>query len=112
MIVLTKKDLMMKKLTSALFAFVFSFLLVTTSYAETPKLTTSDAVVAKHAASVNINQADVEALQQIKGIGKKKAQRIVDYRTQNGPFKSIEELTQIKGISLKILEMNKGRLSI
>lgn len=47
---------------------------------------------------VNINQADVEELTKIPGVGKATAQRIVDYRRANGPFTALEDLLKIKGI--------------
>ena len=66
-----------------------------------------------YAAPVNINTADVQALaQNINGIGPKKAQAIIDYRQENGPFKSVEELTKVKGIGLKIIERNKDDLRV
>ena len=53
---------------------------------------------------VNINKADLTELQKLKGIGKTYAQRIIDYRQENGEFKNIEELLNIKGIGKKRLE--------
>ncbi|MBU0455907.1 MAG: helix-hairpin-helix domain-containing protein [Gammaproteobacteria bacterium] len=50
-----------------------------------------------------MNKADASTLESVKGIGPKKAQAIVDYRTQNGPFKSIDDLTKVKGIGSKKL---------
>ncbi len=47
---------------------------------------------------VNINTANVEKLMTLDGIGEAYAQRIVDFRDKNGPFKSPEDLTKIKGI--------------
>ena len=52
---------------------------------------------------VDINAADVQALEALKGVGDKKAQAIVDYRTKNGEFKSVDDLTSVKGISDKFL---------
>ncbi|MHB1420800.1 MAG: ComEA family DNA-binding protein [Bacillota bacterium] len=49
--------------------------------------------------AININLATVDELDQgLPGIGKVLAQRIVDYRQQNGPFRSIEEITSVSGI--------------
>ena len=50
---------------------------------------------------VNINQADVSALTTLKGIGPKKAEAIVAYRTAHGPFKAVSDLAKVKGIGLK-----------
>jgi competence protein ComEA len=46
---------------------------------------------------VNINTADVSALMTVKGIGQRKAQAIVDYRTKNGSFKAVPDLLNVKG---------------
>lgn len=63
------------------------------------------------AAPVNINTADAKTLaENIKGIGPKKAQAIVVYRRENGPFKSLQELTKVKGIGEKFIEKNKTEL--
>ena len=66
-----------------------------------------------YAGLVNINQADAPTLaSELKGVGDKKAQAIVDYRTQNGPFISIDDLQNVKGISTKTVESNRSNLSI
>ncbi|WP_339897731.1 ComEA family DNA-binding protein [uncultured Gilvimarinus sp.] len=49
-------------------------------------------------APININTADVQALSELKGIGESKAQAIIAWREQNGPFDSVDELLQVKGI--------------
>ncbi len=48
---------------------------------------------------ININTATAEMLCMLPGIGETLAKRIVDYRTQHGPFETIEDLKLIKGIS-------------
>lgn len=62
--------------------------------------------------SVNINTADAQTLADahIKGIGKKRAEAIVAYRQAHGPFKSLEDLKKIKGLSGKIVDTNRNRL--
>ena len=47
---------------------------------------------------ININTADAHTLTMLPGIGEVLAQRIVDYRTQNGPFRSVDELKNVSGI--------------
>lgn len=47
---------------------------------------------------VNINTAEAWLLDALPGIGKGRAQSIIDYRTQNGPFSSIEDITKVPGI--------------
>lgn len=68
------------------------------------------AVLSVH--KINLNQASVEQLQQLQGVGLKKAQAIVDYRQKQGRFKSIDELQQVRGIGPAIFEKNKGRLGL
>jgi competence protein ComEA len=64
-------------------------------------------------ASVNINTANAETLAlELKGIGQKRAQAIIAYREQHGPFKSIDELTQVHGISKKIVDRNREKITI
>ncbi|RDH84123.1 MAG: competence protein ComEA [endosymbiont of Galathealinum brachiosum] len=65
------------------------------------------------AGQVNINSADVSTLStELTGIGDKKAQAIVDYRKQNGPFASVDDLQNVKGISSKTIEKNKENISL
>lgn len=47
---------------------------------------------------VELNQADKETLKSIPGIGEKLAQRIIEYRAQQGDFKDAEELKNVKGV--------------
>src|SRR5256885_13261283 len=59
-------------------------------------------------AAVNINNASKEELDSLKGIGPVKAQAIIDYRNQNGPFKSLEDIKKVKGIGDKTYDEIKG----
>lgn len=53
---------------------------------------------------ININSADISQLSLIKGIGEKKAQAIIDYRTINGEFTSLDDLANVKGIGESTLQ--------
>lgn len=61
---------------------------------------------------ININQADLATLLRLKGVGKVKAQAILDYRQQHGNFTSLEQLLQVKGIGQKFLNDNLTYLTI
>ncbi len=61
---------------------------------------------------ISLNQANVQQLQSLNGVGEKKALAIVEYREKNGGFKTVEEITNIKGIGPKLLEKNKSRLML
>lgn len=62
---------------------------------------------------VNINAADAQTLAaNIKGVGDKKAAEIIRYRETYGPFKTIDELENIKGIGPKLIEKNRSNLLI
>jgi len=62
---------------------------------------------------VNINTADKEVLMtSIKGVGETRADAIIAYREQNGAFKSIEELAEVRGIGASIVEKNMDNLSV
>ena len=62
---------------------------------------------------VNLNKANASALQHyLKGIGEKKAKKIVEYRQQHKKFKSIDEIQEVKGIGEKLYKKIKSSLSL
>lgn len=62
--------------------------------------------------AININTADVAVLASLNGIGESKAKAIVAYRDENGPFQSVEDLANVKGIGARTVENNAERLSV
>lgn len=61
---------------------------------------------------IDLNEASVQELVKIKGIGQKYAERIVEYRENNGRFEKIEEIMNIKGIGKKKFESIKETIVI
>ena len=61
---------------------------------------------------ININSASVKQLQDLSGIGQKKAQAIIDYRNENGSFEIIEEIMSVKGIGQGIFDKIKNRIEV
>lgn len=61
---------------------------------------------------VNINTASVSELEQLPGIGEVIAQRIVDYRTQHGPFKTVRDLLKVDGIGEKKFESIQDHVTV
>lgn len=62
---------------------------------------------------VNINTADAATLDEVLiNVGPAKAQAIIEYRRENGAFKSIEQLAMVKGIGLKTIERNRDRITV
>lgn len=74
------------------------------------KLNKSDQV--SNSQSININSADAAKLTLLKGVGEKKALAIIEYRNENGPFKSVEELAEVKGIGEAIINANRDLISL
>ena len=61
------------------------------------------------AGPVNVNSADAVTLaRELKGVGLKRAQAIVDYRAKHGPFKSADELALVKGLGRKAIDNNRA----
>lgn len=60
---------------------------------------------------VDINSADAATLAAaLNGVGEAKAEAIVSHRTEHGPFQSAEQLAEVKGIGLKLVEKNRDRI--
>ena len=63
-------------------------------------------------AAVNLNTATKEELDTVKGIGPVKAQAIVDYRKEHGPFKSVDELKNVRGFGEKTVAKMRSELTV
>ena len=61
---------------------------------------------------ININTASKEELQELERIGEILAERIIQYRRINGPFKTPQDIIKVKGIGKGIFEINKGKISV
>ncbi len=69
--------------------------------------------ITAHAGPVNINTADAATLsRELKGIGMKRAEAIVEYRRKFGPFKSADELAAVKGIGPSAIQKNRELIRI
>jgi competence protein ComEA len=79
------------------FAFALMMALVSVSWAQ-------------EAEKININKASAVALTQLKRIGPKLSERIVEYREKHGPFERPEDIVQVRGIGSKTFELNKDRI--
>ena len=63
------------------------------------------------AGPVNVNTADAETISaELQGVGITKAIAIVEYRKANGPFKTVEELAQVKGIGARTVDINRKNI--
>lgn len=62
---------------------------------------------------VNVNTATAEEIAAaLKGVGPAKAEAIVAYREANGPFVSVDQLTEVKGIGAATVEKNRSQILI
>lgn len=61
---------------------------------------------------ININIATAEELAQLKGVGEVIAQRIIEYREQNGPFKTANDFLNVKGVGPKIFSDNVDMITV
>lgn len=77
-----------------------------------PLLTTPASARPGVEAPLNLNTATLEELQTLPEIGPQRAQSILDYRAQNGPFQSVEELAAVEGIGMGLLEQVRQSVCI
>jgi competence protein ComEA len=61
---------------------------------------------------INLNRAELWLLTALPGIGEERAQAIIDYRTEHGPFRSLSELTRVSGIGIKTLEQIEPLITV
>ncbi|MCJ7522237.1 MAG: ComEA family DNA-binding protein, partial [Dehalococcoidia bacterium] len=61
---------------------------------------------------VNLNTAETLLLEALPGIGEVLAQRIIDYRSENGPFQQIDDLTKVEGIGPATFENLKDKITV
>lgn len=65
------------------------------------------------AGPVNVNKASAEEIAEaLNGVGVKKAREIVAFREKQGPFKSVDQLLDVKGIGEKMLEKNRPNIRL
>ncbi len=65
------------------------------------------------AGPVNVNSADAETISsELKGIGLSKAKAIVEYRKKHGPFRSADDLSLVKGIGERTVELNRDDIKV
>ena len=63
-------------------------------------------------AKVNVNTADVKSLMTLTGVGRKVAEKIVEYRESHGPFKKAEELRKVEGVGTGVWQRNRDRIVV
>lgn len=81
--------------------------------ASQPKATTSNKAADDEGTRVSINSASAEDLARVmNGVGLKKAQAIVGYRDEYGPFKTVDDLKQVPGIGNALVERNLTHLTL
>ncbi|MBP9822415.1 MAG: helix-hairpin-helix domain-containing protein [Candidatus Pacebacteria bacterium] len=87
-------------------------------YSVTPQITptqtplTQSLAPVPSASKVNINTANLSELERITGVGPAYAQKIIDYRTANGPFLKIEDVINVKGIGDKTFQKMKDEITV
>ena len=73
---------------------------------------TPDSNIPWQSKKININEADAQTLVSLNGIGHTLANRILEYRSRNGYFRSVEELKKVKGVGNKLFERIKDEVCV
>lgn len=88
-------------------------LAIAVSSLTTPAFAQQQSPAAVAVEQVNINVADAKTIADILvGVGDSKAKAIVEFREQNGPFTSVDQLTEVNGIGEAILTQNRERIKL
>ena len=77
-----------------------------------PDISDSFAASDQKSGLININRASKEELKTIPGIGDGIATRIIDYRTQNGSFNTVEDIMKVSGIKEKLFSKIKNHITV
>lgn len=103
----------MKNLFKALTLCLTLLSLTMPAFAADEDMSETVAMIEQQVVMVNINEADAEMLSDLLiGIGPSKAQAIIAYRLENGPFATIEELTNVRGIGMATVEKNAAIIEL
>ncbi len=72
----------------------------------------ANAAVVASESPININTADAKALTALTGVGRKLADKIVEFRDEHGPFKKPEDLRKVEGVGNGLWEKNRERIVV
>jgi len=70
------------------------------------------AMASSNAGKIDINHATAAELQQLKGVGEVISERIIAYREESGPFKTVDDIKNVKGIGEKVFEKIKDLIHV